>query len=160
MSVVLQLLQTLASAEKSVREKGEAEYERMKKDEKDLPLGLLEVVMNQQDQEDLASARMLALVLLRRLVVGNGDQDSAYRSLSESSQILLKNNLLACLSNHPDSRVRERICDIVGELSGYVLEQNEWPEIVSFCASCVSSTSEEVIETGIKLLGTFVCVLI
>ena len=48
------------------------------------------------------------------------------------SQSFLKNTLLLALENETDSSVQSSLCDIAGELAGYVLEPEEWSEILPF----------------------------
>ena len=40
--------------------------------------------------------------------------------------------LLAAIDREHDASLRSSICDIAGELAGYVLEENQWPEIITF----------------------------
>lgn len=47
-------------------------------------------------------------------------------------QLELRAGLLTCLAREQDASLRARICDIVGDLSGEIMECNEWPEILSY----------------------------
>lgn len=47
-------------------------------------------------------------------------------------QDMLKVGLLEVLGNEPNMSLKSRICDIVGELGSFVMEQHEWPEALPF----------------------------
>jgi hypothetical protein len=49
----------------------------------------------------------------------------------------LKEGLLATLSNENDAVLRARICDIVGDLAGTILQPQDWPEIMSYSQGAI-----------------------
>ena len=53
------------------------------------------------------------------------------------SQSFLKEGLIAAVSAETDMYLKSRICDIIGELAGDVLEPSEWPEIIPYTYSII-----------------------
>lgn len=48
-----------------------------------------------------------------------------------------RSGLLSCLRKEQDPTLKARICDIVGDLSGVIMECNEWPEILTYSQSSI-----------------------
>ena len=53
-------------------------------------------------------------------------------SFFQHRQLRFRSDLLSCLRKEQDPTLKARICDIVGDLSGVVMECNEWPEILTY----------------------------
>lgn len=64
------------------------------------------------------------------------------------------NAMIVCVRQIRDRAVRIKICDLAGELAGYVLEDNQWPDIVEF--ALVSAQSAEPLdrEIGLSVLSS------
>jgi hypothetical protein len=61
--------------------------------------------------------------------------------------------LIAAVTAEGDVYLKSRICDIVGELAGYVLEPADWPEIIPYTYSIIQSDDPLNREVGLSLLG-------
>lgn len=66
---------------------------------------------------------------------------------------MLKDGLIAAVSSEGDIYLKARICDIIGELAGYVLEPSEWPEIIPYTYGIIQSEDPLNREIGLSLLG-------
>ncbi|CAM9448499.1 unnamed protein product, partial [Ectocarpus fasciculatus] len=73
--------------------------------------------------------------------------------ISDCSQSFLKEGLIAAVSAESDMYLKSRICDIIGELAGDVLEPAEWPEIIPYTYSIIQSEDAPNREVGLSLLG-------
>jgi hypothetical protein len=49
----------------------------------------------------------------------------------------LKQGLIAAVSQESTAYLKSRICDIIGELAGYILEPQDWPEIIPYTYSII-----------------------
>lgn len=47
-------------------------------------------------------------------------------------QKYLKDELIKALTAETDIFLKSRVCDIIGELAGDILEASEWPEIIPY----------------------------
>ena len=81
-------------------------------------------------------------------------------------QTEVKQILFTALSNENDSAIRHQICDAIGEIGGTLMEhqdqfnenmqpsQNKWPELPAVIMQLLSCPSENLIESGLKILAT------
>lgn len=142
-------LENLTTPNNAVRAAAESEYDRLKGDPSSrLPFLLLNCLQNASTKINI---RVLSAVLLRRLLIQ--DEDSGYHKMAATEQSQLKTGLLTILAAERDPYLKARICDIVGELAGYILEPADWPEIVPYTYSIIQSADALEKETGLALMG-------
>jgi hypothetical protein len=73
-------------------------------------------------------------------------------------QLELRAGLLTCLSREQDTSLRARICDIVGDLAGEIMECNEWPEILSYSQSSIQV--KNIIAEFLLLQKLLICIML
>ncbi len=64
-----------------------------------------------------------------------------------SRQLLLRTGLLDALGREMNMSLKSRICDIVGELGGYVIDPHDWPEALSFAYHQVMVSEHEYLKS-------------
>ena len=142
-------LENLTTPNNAVRAAAETEYDRLKGDRSSgLPFLLLSCLQNGSTKSNI---RVLSAVLLRRVLIQ--DEDSGYHKMNATEQLQLKTGLLTIMTAERDPYLKARICDIVGELAGYILEPADWPEVVPYTYSCIQSADSLEKETGLALMG-------
>lgn len=88
-----------------------------------------------------------------------------WNELTPEVQQQVKQLLFAALSNENDSAIRHQICDAIGEIGGTLIEhqdqfnqnqpsQNKWPELPGLIMQLLSCPTENLIESGLKILAT------
>ncbi|MFS8008671.1 putative TOG domain, importin beta family [Helianthus anomalus] len=105
-----------------------------------------------------AEARAMSAVLLRRiLTAGSGNDDSQsvtlYPSLSIQTKLTLKSSLLESVSRESVKSIAKKLCDTVSELAAVVLPENEWPELLPFMFSCVTSGNPRLRESALLIFA-------
>ena len=170
----VQLLEQLTVGDNAIRSASEKHYESMKADAVVLPFLPLSLLEALADDTVAGHVRQLAAVLLRRLLVEQEDSvyramdieklvlyktiliirlqqiqilafpDTISFPICTRRQTLFRSNLLICLTKEQDPSLKARICDIIGDLSGLVLECNEWPEILSYSQNAIQVTLDFV----------------
>lgn len=88
-----------------------------------------------------------------------------WSELNPEVQAQTKALLFSALSVEEDSAIRHQICDAIGEIGGTLLEhqdpfnqnapsKNNWPELPGMIMQLLSCPSENLIESGLKILST------
>lgn len=154
----IDFLRDLTTVDNAVRQQAEIKYKYLQDEGGDeLILRLLHTTAptlsnNLALNESLEHLRSLAIVLLRRLLI---DQEvSSYRGMTPQGQIMLRHGLMYALEHEKaESPLQSRICELIGEFGGYILEKDEWPEILPFAYQKVQSTLPNDREMGLTLMG-------
>jgi len=145
------LLEALQSPTNALRNAAERQYEILQSPPSNakLPLALLNMCASPTAANHV---RDLAGVLLRRVLMGDVSK-SLYYVMSGEDQALLRQQLLMCLGAEQERLIKIRICDIVGELGGYLLKDEEWPEVLHAAHGHMQSGNPLECEVGLALLG-------
>jgi len=92
--------------------------------------------------------------------------ENIWSQLNQQVQAEVKQILFTALGNENDSAIRHQICDAIGEIGGTLMEhqdqfnenlapsQNKWPELPGVIMQLLSCPSENLIESGLKILTT------
>jgi hypothetical protein len=142
------LLKQLTVPENLVRQAAETQYGTLKSDANSIPFSLLAVTC---DSSVETYVRQLSSVLLRRMLVE--DENSIFDAMNHQNQEILLQRLLHSLMNETDQSMKSKMCDIAGELAGYVLERNAWPDICKYAISSAQSANPSEREIGLSLMG-------
>lgn len=111
--------------------------------------------------------RSFAAVAIRKNLSAFSEKSyvNLWNELTPEVQQQVKQLLFAALSNENDSAIRHQICDAIGEIGGTLIEhqdqfnqnqpsQNKWPELPGLIMQLLSCPTENLIESGLKILAT------
>ena len=129
METILPILERLIVADNGIRSAAEAQYKHWQSiGSEDLCVALLQVIGEVNINMPL---RILAAVLLRRLLIEDNNGQTL-QEMTETRQAEFCQLLLVTLDQEVTMSLKLKICDIVGELGGYIIEEGEWPDVLPF----------------------------
>eukprot|EP01041_Mallomonas_annulata_P004290 gene4290-8528_t len=144
------MLEELSLPDNTIRSNAEIKYENLRQLSGDsLSLSLLSVLLNPTVIKP--HLQILAAVLLRRILVQQ--EPSAYRGMSPNGQASLRHDLIVLISTITEPNLKAKVSDLVGDFAGFILEPEEWPEIMQYTYQSLQSTNHLDRETGLQLLG-------
>lgn len=112
--------------------------------------------------------RSFSAVALRKNLSAFSEKSyvNIWTELNPQVQTQVKQILFQALGNENDSAIRHQICDAIGEIGGTLMEhqdqfnqgtqpsENRWPELPGIIMQLLSCPSENLIESGLKILAT------
>lgn len=112
--------------------------------------------------------RSFSAVALRKNLSAFSEKSyvNIWNELNAQVQTQVKQVLFQALGNENDSAIRHQICDAIGEIGGTLMEhqdqfnqsnqasENKWPELPGMIMQLLSCPSENLIESGLKILST------
>jgi hypothetical protein len=133
------LLLALLSSDNNTRALAEQSFNALKVDDGEgLVLGMLTCLRF----STTIALRSIAAVLLRQILVK--EDDTVYSRMRPEAQRILKEQLIIALQSELDPNINQKVGDTIGELASILLEEDGWPEILSFCLAAVQGGSPQL----------------
>lgn len=106
-------------------------------------------------QSQNINSKELSSVLLRNYLIYQViDDTSIYFKLSDDMQLYIKTNLLESIKTVNDHNLMIQLCETINEIAQCIVFNNEWPEIISFIFSSLSTPQSSIIqEVSFRLLS-------
>lgn len=146
------ILRNLTVPDNVLRQAVEAQYQSILRETPDVTIvGLLSVLSSSSFEIFI---RELAAVLLRRSLIDS--EESIYFSLKAQTQTQLQSILLKLLIEESNSVLRQKICNIAGELGGNILEPKDWTALSTTAIGLCQSSSPQDREIGLNLISQIV----
>jgi len=154
------LLDSLGQSDNNIRQLAEKQYQTILDDayntlsptSSSTSLFLLSSLLKVLSDSSISlHIRQLSTILLRRILTQ--EENSIYYKLDNNTQISFKKILLETLHNENCSTLKNQLTDTIGDLANYVIDNNDWQELLPFIYSSIQSNDPLNKETGICLLG-------
>ncbi|CEG45916.1 Karyopherin (importin) beta 3 [Plasmopara halstedii] len=143
------LLWSLLAKDNDKRNAAEVQFAALKQSpcSDDLLLGLVHVVHSTSADD----VRALAAVLLRRVLLR--DAVSLWPRATDLARVTIKCELLAVLEAGERNRgIRRKVCDIVGELAGSILEDGQWDDLLPKLLQWSDASMVILRETALRVM--------
>ena len=147
-----ELLSALMSQDNNIRNLAEQQYATTKNEDPNLlAVALVTCACGPFD----FAVKQEACVLLRQNMRVLNQKDFLYNSVTPEVQTVIRTNLVSALENESNKSVRNRICDVVGELGSYLLldeKAGKWPELQPALFQLLSVGNAAQRESGLRVL--------
>lgn len=157
------VLDGFLSPTESVRKEAESYFKELKTNNPEQALTLLlEILGNEALKADASpttqtrrqQAAVAMRLLLRELISGEKEA-SIWVKLSETGKARFKSDMIAFAVSEPNQVVQQSIGDIITDVGGVLLRQNEWPALEEATFQMVGNQNSEAVQIlGLNLCAT------